>query len=185
MAQRRHLSTASHFFSKKDFSLIENFSLTKNGRELLPDSCNRRELLPDSYNCRKLLPDSYKCREVVRDSYNCREAVRDRSLLRKNLFLKKVGSCTYMSPLDHSTHQIIQHNKFCLKNIWSLLNGFPNVPTCPRCPRCLTCPSCPRALHALRAYVLKYILQTGNLKISVSMKSNEGSFTYVFKAPEF
>ena len=42
-----------------------------------------------------------------------------------------------------------------------------------------------RAQHALHAHVLKYILQTGKLKISVLMKSNEGSFTDTFKAAEF
>ena len=39
--------------------------------------------------------------------------------------------------------------------------------------------------RALRAHVPKYILQTRKLKISVLMKSNEGSFTGVFKGPEF
>ena len=39
--------------------------------------------------------------------------------------------------------------------------------------------------RALRAHVPKYILQTGKLKISVLMKSNEGSFTAVFKGAEF
>ena len=39
-----------------------------------------------------------------------------------------------------------------------------------------TCPTCPRAqVH----------LQKGKLKILVSMKSNEGSFTDVFKGAEF
>ena len=58
----------------------------------------------------------------------------------------------------------------------------------------MVCPTCPcalralRALHALRAlrtHVPKYILQTGKLKISVLMKSNEGSFNDIFKGPEF
>ena len=53
------------------------------------------------------------------------------------------------------------------------------------CPRALRALGALRALHALRAYVLKYILQTGKLKIFASMKSNEGLFTYVFKAAEF
>ena len=39
--------------------------------------------------------------------------------------------------------------------------------------------------NTLRAHVPKYILQTGKLKISVLMKSNEGSFTDVFKGAEF
>ena len=34
-------------------------------------------------------------------------------------------------------------------------------------------------------YLAKYILQTGKLKVSVLMKSNEGSFTDVFKGAEF
>ena len=55
---------------------------------------------------------------------------------------------------------------------------------CPTCP-CPTCPMCPRALRALRAHVPKYILQTGKLKILVLMKSNDGSFTDVFKGAEF
>ena len=37
----------------------------------------------------------------------------------------------------------------------NLLNGLPNVPTCPR------------ALRSLRADLPKYVLLTGNLKISV------------------
>ena len=61
----------------------------------------------------------------------------------------------------------------------------------------MTCPTCPRALRALRAHAPhvpyvpyaptcpKYILQTGKLKILVLMKSNEGSFTDVFKGAEF
>ena len=67
----------------------------------------------------------------------------------------------------------------------SLLNGVPNVPTC------LTYPTCPRALHALRAlralhaHVPKYILQTGKLKISLLMKSNECLFTDGFKGAAF
>ena len=52
---------------------------------------------------------------------------------------------------------------------------------CPTCP-CPTCPMCPRAL---RAHVPQYILQTGKLKILVLMKSNDGSFTDVFKGAEF
>ena len=44
----------------------------------------------------------------------------------------------------------------------------PHVPYVPYAP---TCP--------------KYILQTGKLKISVLMKSNEGSFSDVFKGAEF
>ena len=55
---------------------------------------------------------------------------------------------------------------------------MPNVPTRP------TFPMCPRALRALRAHVPKYILQTVKLKISVLLKSNEGSFTDVFKGAE-
>ena len=67
---------------------------------------------------------------------------------------------------------------------------------CPMCPRALrahvpyvpyvpTRSTCPRTLRAIRAHVPKYILQTGKLKISVLMKSNEGSFTDVFKGAEF
>ena len=41
---------------------------------------------------------------------------------------------------------------------------------------------CPRAL---RAHVAKNILQTGKLKMLVSKKSNECSFTGVFKGAEF
>ena len=58
----------------------------------------------------------------------------------------------------------------------------------PYVPMCLTCPTCLRALRALGAhapYVPKYILQKGKLKISVLMKSNEASFTDVFKGAEF
>ena len=78
----------------------------------------------------------------------------------------------------------------------------PKLMACPTCPHALralrahvlyvpyvptrlTCPTYPRALRALRAHVPKYILQTGKLKISVLMKSNEGSFTDVFKRAEF
>ena len=62
---------------------------------------------------------------------------------------------------------------------------------------CPTYPTCPSALRALRVhapyvpyvlyvpYVPKYISQTGILKISVLMKSNEGSFTDVFKGAKF
>ena len=64
----------------------------------------------------------------------------------------------------------------------SLLNGVPNVPTCPTCP---TCSRALLALRALRAHAPKYILQNGKLKISVLMKSNEVSFTDVFKGAEF
>ena len=65
---------------------------------------------------------------------------------------------------------------------------------CPTCPRALSALRGPRTLRALRAlpalrayvpYVRKYILQTRKLKISVLMKSNEGSFTDVFKGAEF
>ena len=51
--------------------------------------------------------------------------------------------------------------------------------------------TCPRALRALCAhapyglYMPKYILQTEKLKMLVLMKSNEGSFTDVFKGAEF
>ena len=58
----------------------------------------------------------------------------------------------------------------------SLLNGVPNVPMCP------TYPMCPCALCT---HMPKYILQTKKLKISVLMKSNEGSFTDVFKSTDF
>ena len=69
--------------------------------------------------------------------------------------------------------------KNCEKNTTlSLLNGMPNVPTRP------TFLMCQRALRALRAHVPKYILQTVKLKISVLLKSNEGSFTDVFKGAE-
>ena len=53
------------------------------------------------------------------------------------------------------------------------------VPYVPYVPRAL------RALRALRAHVPKNILQTGKLKISVLIKSNEGSFADVFKGAEF
>ena len=66
VAQRWHLSTASHLFFEKDFSLTK--------------SC---KLLPDSYNCHKLLSDSYNCRELLPDSYNCRKL-----LLELNFFTK-------------------------------------------------------------------------------------------------
>ena len=46
-------------------------------------------------------------------------------------------------------------------------------------------PCVPTTLRALRVHVPKYILQTGKLKISVLMKSNESSFTDVFKGAEF
>ena len=59
------------------------------------------------------------------------------------------------------------------------------VPMRPKCPTCSMCPTCPRALRAICANVSKYILQTGKLKISLLMKSNEGSFTEVFKGAEF
>ena len=55
----------------------------------------------------------------------------------------------------------------------SLVNGVPSVSTCPR------------ALCALLAHMPKYILQTGKLKISILMKSDEDSFTDVFKGAEF
>ena len=55
-------------------------------------------------------------------------------------------------------------------------------PTCPRALRALRALG---ALRALPAHVFKYILQTGKLKILVLMKSNEGSFTDVFKGTEF
>ena len=76
---------------------------------------------------------------------------------------------------------------------------------CPTCPTCFTCPTCPRTLRALctkrptcptcpRAHLPKYIQQTGKLKtigfneiklkISVLMKSNQGSFTDAFKGAE-
>ena len=58
---------------------------------------------------------------------------------------------------------------------------MPNVPTRPTFPMC---PRALRALRALRAHVPKYILQTVKLKISVLLKSNEGSFTDVFKGTE-
>ena len=45
--------------------------------------------------------------------------------------------------------------------------------------------TCPSVLHALLAHVPKDILQTEKLKISALMKSNEGSFTDVFKGVEF
>ena len=48
-----------------------------------------------------------------------------------------------------------------------------------------TCLTCPHTLRALRVHMPKYILQTRKLKISVSMKSNVGSFTDVFKGAEF
>ena len=53
------------------------------------------------------------------------------------------------------------------------------VPYVPYVPRAL------RALRALRAHVPKNILQTRKLKISVLIKSNEGSFADVFKGAEF
>ena len=59
------------------------------------------------------------------------------------------------------------------------------VPTRPTYPTCSTCPTCPRALCTLRLHAPKYILQTGKLRISVLMKSNEGSFAHVFKGAEF
>ena len=43
---------------------------------------------------------------------------------------------------------------------------------------CPTCPTCSRD------HVPKYILQTAKLQVSVLMKSNEGSFTDVFKSAE-
>ena len=49
----------------------------------------------------------------------------------------------------------------------------------------MACPTCAHALRALRSHVPKYILLTGKLKISLLMKSNEGSFTGVFKGAEF
>ena len=61
----------------------------------------------------------------------------------------------------------------------------PYVPTRLKYPTCSTCPTYPRALRALRAHVPKYILQTGKIKISVLMKSNEDSFSDVFKGAEF
>ena len=59
------------------------------------------------------------------------------------------------------------------------------VAMCLTCPMCSTCPTCQRALLALRAHVPKYILHTGKLKTSILMKSNESSFTDVFKSTEF
>ena len=67
----------------------------------------------------------------------------------------------------------------------NLLNSMPNVPTCPTCPTCPMYPLDLRALRALHAHVPKYILQTRKLKILVLMKTNEGSFTDVFKGVEF
>ena len=58
----------------------------------------------------------------------------------------------------------------------SLVNGVPSLSTCP---------TYPRALRALLAHMPKYILQTGKLKISILMKSDEDSFTDVFKGAEF
>ena len=40
-------------------------------------------------------------------------------------------------------------------------------------------------MAALSAYLAKYTLQTGKLKVSVLMKSSEGLFTDVFKGAEF
>ena len=75
---------------------------------------------------------------------------------------------------------IIKYNKHVQyhKSVFlkSLLNGLPYV---SYVTTCLTCP------RALRAHVPKYNLQTGKLKISVFMKSNEGLFTDVFKGAEF
>ena len=61
----------------------------------------------------------------------------------------------------------------------NLVNGVPSVSTCP------TCTTCPCVLRALLAHMPKYILQTGKLKISILMKSDEDSFTDVFKGAEF
>ena len=60
--------------------------------------------------------------------------------------------------------------------------SVPYVHSHPTCPTCSTRPTCPRAQRTL--HVSKYILQTGKLKILVLMKSNEGSFTDVFKGAE-
>ena len=66
-----------------------------------------------------------------------------------------------------------------------------HVPYVPYVSKRLTYPTCstyatyPPALRALRAHVLKYILQTEKLKISVLMKLNEGLLTDVFKGAEF
>ena len=61
-------------------------------------------------------------------------------------------------------------------------------PTCPPALRALRALRVQRALcalRALRAHMPKYILQTGKLKTSFLMKSNEGSFTDVFKGAKF
>ena len=64
----------------------------------------------------------------------------------------------------------------------ALLARVPYVPYVPRALRVLRAL---RAIRALRAHVPKNILQTGKLKISVLIKSNEGSFADVFKGAEF
>ena len=77
--------------------------------EAARDSYKCPDAVRDSCNCREAVCNSYNCLEAVRDSYNYLEAVRASPLLKKsyvkklmeNLFLKKVGSCTYMSPLSH------------------------------------------------------------------------------------
>ena len=67
----------------------------------------------------------------------------------------------------------------------SLLNGVHNVPTCPTLPKCPRALRVLRGLQALHAQAPNYVLQTRKLKILVLMKSNEGSFTDVFKGTEF
>ena len=61
----------------------------------------------------------------------------------------------------------------------------PMYLTYPTCPRALLALRALRALRTLRVHVPKYILHTRNLKISVCMKSNVGSFTDVFKGAKF
>ena len=61
----------------------------------------------------------------------------------------------------------------------------PYVPYVSTRSTCTTCSTCPRALLALRAHVPKYFLRNGKLKISILMKSNEGSFTDAFKGADF
>ena len=72
--------------------------------------------------------------------------------------------------------------KWCAKRVHvPYVLYVPYVPMRPTCPTCSSCVTCPRALRDLRPNVPKYILQTVKSKILVLMKSNEGSFTDVFK----